>query len=92
MIVQNQNPLVIYDRYQGVKEMMPFAEGVSAKANDFDADGNCVETNYNKMMQIVKDAGYTGYVGIEYEGTNLPEVVGVKATHALLKRVARELA
>ncbi len=26
-----------YDRYQGVKEMMPFAKGVSGKTHDFDA-------------------------------------------------------
>ncbi|MBW3470022.1 sugar phosphate isomerase/epimerase family protein [Arthrospiribacter ruber] len=80
-----------YDRYQGVKEMMPFAKGVSAKANNFDAEGNCVETDFYKMMQIVKDAGYTGYVGIEYEGNDLSEVEGIKATKALLERVGMEI-
>lgn len=80
-----------YDRYQGVNEMMPYAKGVSAKTNNFDAQGNCVETDYNKMMQIVKDAGYTGYVGIEYEGNELSEVEGIKATKALLERVGMEI-
>lgn len=76
-----------YDRYKGVSEMMPFAKGVSAKTYDFDAEGNCIETDYERMLQIVKDAGYKGYIGIEYEGTNLSETEGIKATKALLERV-----
>ena len=62
-----------YDRYKGTAEMMPFAKGVSAKTHEFDAAGNCVETDYTKMLQIVKDAGYTGFIGIEYEGSKLTE-------------------
>ena len=54
-----------YDRYKGVEEMMPYAKGVSAKATGFDAEGNCTETDYMKMMAIVKAAGYSGHVGIE---------------------------
>lgn len=80
-----------YDRYQGVEEMMPFAKGVSAKTNNFDAQGNCVETDYNKMMRIVKDAGYRSYVGIEYEGNELSEVEGIKATKALLEKVGKDI-
>lgn len=78
-----------YDRYKGIAEMMPYAKGVSAKANEFDEQGNCVETDYNKMLKIVKDAGYTGYIGIEYEGSKLSEEEGIKATKALLERVGR---
>ncbi|WP_373494372.1 sugar phosphate isomerase/epimerase family protein [Aquiflexum sp.] len=76
-----------YDRYTGVAEMMPFAKGVSAKTYDFDENGNCIETDYEKMLSIVKDAGFTGHIGIEYEGSNLSEVEGIKATKALLERV-----
>ncbi len=76
-----------YDRYKGVEEMMPFAKGVSAKTYDFDEQGNCIDTDYVKMMAIVKAAGYTGHVGIEYEGDKLSEVEGIKATKALLERV-----
>ena len=50
-----------YDRYQGVKELMPYAKGVSAKTYDFDANGNVVETDYPKMMKIVKDSGLPGH-------------------------------
>lgn len=80
-----------YDRYQGVSEMMPFAKGVSAKAYKFDAQGNCVETDYTKMLTIVKAAGYTGHIGIEYEG-ELTEPDGIKAAKALLERVGASLA
>lgn len=76
-----------YDRYAGTEEMMPYAKGVSAKTNDFDASGNCVETDYNKMLKIVKKAGYTGYIGIEYEGSVLSEDEGILATKRLLERV-----
>ena len=76
-----------YDRYKGVSEMMPFAKGVSAKTLNFDADGNCVETDYVKMLAIVKQAGYTGYMGIEYEGSQLSEYEGIKATIRLLEKV-----
>ncbi len=80
-----------YDRYQGVKELMPYAKGVSAKANNFDAQGNCLETDYYRMLQIVKEAGYKGYIGIEYEGDELSENDGIQATLELLKRVGGEI-
>lgn len=75
-----------YDRYKGVAELMPYAKGVSAKTNDFDEKGNCVETDYDRIMKIVKDAGFKGYVGIEYEGTTLEEEEGIKKTKQLLER------
>ncbi|MBX3734323.1 MAG: sugar phosphate isomerase/epimerase [Verrucomicrobiae bacterium] len=81
-----------YDRYLGVEQLMPFARAVSAKSNDFDADGNCVETDYFRMMRIVLDAGYHGYVGIEYEGGTLSEHDGIVATQRLLERVRSTLA
>ncbi len=81
-----------YDRYQGVEELMPYAKAVSAKSNVFDDAGNEAETDYLRMMKIVLDAGYHGYVGIEYEGSELGEAEGIAATKALLERVRGELA
>ncbi len=80
-----------YDRYKGVQEMMPFAKGVSAKASGFDEQGNCVETDYRKMMKVVLAAGYRGYVGIEYSGGKLSEMDGIRATKKLLEKVHDEL-
>lgn len=81
----------VYNRYKGVLELMPYAKAVSAKSHDFDEHGNEKNTDYLRMMKIVMDAGYHGYVGIEYEGSGLSEVDGVKATNALLKRVREQL-
>jgi sugar phosphate isomerase/epimerase len=80
-----------YDRYKGVEEMMPYAKGVSAKSNDFDEQGNCVESDYSKLLPIVKAAGYRGYIGIEYEGSKLSEPEGIRATKALLERVGMQV-
>jgi len=76
-----------YDRYKGVTELMPYAKGVSAKSHDFDSEGYEIHTDYAKMLGIVKAAGYTGHIGIEYEGSKLGEIEGIKATKALLERV-----
>ncbi len=80
-----------YDRYKGVTELMPYAKAVSAKTYKFDEKGNCIETDYEKMMKIVKDAGFKGYVGIEFEG-DTPEEEGIRKTKALLERVGAALA
>ncbi len=76
-----------YDRYKGIAEMMPFAKGVSAKSHDFDDAGNETKTDYKRMMKIVLDAGYRGYVGIEYEGSKLSEPEGIRATKRLLEKI-----
>ena len=81
-----------YDRYRGVRELMPYAEAVSAKSHAFDDQGRETGTDYRRMMRIVLDAGYRGYVGIEYEGDALPEHDGIIATRDLLRRVREELA
>ena len=80
-----------YDRYKGVKELMPFAKAVSAKSHDFDDNGNEVHTDYHKMMKIVIDAGYRGYVGVEYEGERLSEEDGIKATRDLLIKIGQSI-
>ena len=76
-----------YDRYKGVAELMPFAKGASAKTYDFDEQGNCLETDYTKTLKIVKDSGFRGIIGIEYEGDKIGERDGIKRTKALLERV-----
>lgn len=81
-----------YDRYLGIEEIMPFAKGVSAKSHDFDEDGNETKTDYRKAIKLVLDAGYRGYVGVEYEGKVLSEHDGIIATRDLLIKVRGELA
>lgn len=80
-----------YDRYQGMEDLMPWAKGVSAKSNVFDEQGNEANMDYLRIMQIVKASGFKGYVGIEYEGSELSEDEGIRATKALLEKVFAEL-
>ena len=67
---------------------MPFAKAVSAKSHDFDENGNETRTDYIKMMKIVLSHGY-GFVGIEYEGREKPEMEGIKLTKQLLLKVRK---
>ncbi len=79
------------DKYKGIQLMMSAAKAVSAKSYDFDEAGNETTIDYVKMMQIVKDAGYTGFVGVEYEGSRLDDTTGIKATRDLLLKAAKEV-
>lgn len=76
-----------YDKYKGVEEMMPYAKAVSAKSYSFDAEGNETRVDYERMMDIVEEAGYSGFVGVEYEGSELSEEEGILATKKLLEKV-----
>ncbi len=80
-----------YDKYRGVKELLPYAKAVSAKAYDFDEKGMETTIDYKKMLSLVKLAGYKGYIGVEYEGEVLPEEEGIVKTRDLLLAVAKEI-
>jgi len=76
----------MYDRYLGVKELMPFAKGVSAKTYDFDVNGEQPKMDYKRLLGIVKDFGFKGYIGIEFEGNTQPEEEGIRKTKLLLEK------
>ncbi|NJB71665.1 sugar phosphate isomerase/epimerase [Saonia flava] len=81
----------MYDIYKGISELMPYAKGVSAKAYNFDKDGNETRMDYERILKIVKDAGYNGYIGVEYEGWDLGEEEGILATKELLLNAVTKL-
>lgn len=89
--INDENCNDTYDIYKGIHELMPYAKAVSAKSYDFDMNGNQPKIDYFKALQIVKDAGYSGFIGVEYEGNNLNEKEGILATKALLLKVAKEV-
>ena len=66
---------------------MPYAKAVSAKSRKFDDQGNESETDFVRMMGIVKKFDYHGYVGIEWEGGDPSEQEGVMATKRLLEKI-----
>ena len=86
-----------YDKYEGVTKLMPYAKGVSAKSMQFDTNGEEVSTNFSRMIKIISESNYKGYLTIEYEGammemmgnTNekfLSPNEGILATQNLLKK------
>ena len=75
-----------YDTYTGTMEIMPWAKGVSAKSYNFDENGNETKLDYQKLLQIVADAGFSGYVGTEYEGPLDDPKEGVALTKALVQK------
>ena len=80
-----------YDRYKGIQELMPFAKAVSAKSHAFDNYGDEIFSDYNRILKIVNESGYNGYIGIEYEGTELDELDGIQATKDLLNKVINSM-
>lgn len=82
-----------YDTYQGTKDLIPYAKGVSAKTFDFDEHGEETTFDYLRLFKIIKESGFNnGWVGIEYEGEHLPPAEGIMLTKKLLEIVRNELA
>ena len=75
------------DRYKAVEAMMPLAKAVSGKSYDFNEAGDETTIDFYRMMKIVLDAGYHGYVDVEYEGSRLSEDDGIIATRKLLEKI-----
>jgi sugar phosphate isomerase/epimerase len=80
-----------YDSYEGVREMMPYAKGVSVKPQGYDANGNSIEIDLARMMRIVLDAGYHGYCGIEH-GPEGRELEAIRELNEKLIQVRDQLA
>lgn len=76
-----------YDKYEGVRELMPYAKAVSAKSFAFDDQGRETGIDFERMMGIVLAAGYSGWVGVEYEGDKHSEAEGIRLTRDLLERI-----
>lgn len=76
-----------YDRYQGIEELMPYAQGVSAKSYAFDAEGNETTMDFPKILNIVRDSGFSGFIGVEFEGPDADPFPGMEATKTLIETV-----
>lgn len=83
---QGDTCLKSYDKYLGVSELLPNAGAVSAKSYDFDTMGNETTIDYKKMLAIVNASGYSGYIGVEYEGNRLSEEAGILSTKRLIEK------
>jgi len=81
----------VADKYVSVEMLMPFAKGVSAKSYDFGENGDETTIDFYRMLKIVVDSGYNGYVDIEYEGNRLSEDDGIIATKKLLEKIQQQM-
>ncbi len=88
---EHNNCVDAYDKYLGMEELLPFAKAVSAKSNVFDANGDEINIDYYRIMKLVKESGYTGYVGIEFEGNDVSEDKGIELTRDLLIKAGKKL-
>jgi sugar phosphate isomerase/epimerase len=77
-----------YDRYQGMIELLPYAKGVSAHSVSFDAEGNETKLDFKKLMQVVKESGFRGILGIEFSSKDISEYEGIRLTKRLLEKYA----
>ena len=77
------------DKYKGIEVLLTKAKAVSAKAYDFDENGNETTLDFPRIIQMVKNSGYTGYIGVEYEGDRLREKEGIIAIRDLLLKSAK---
>lgn len=80
-----------YDRYQGIAELMPFAKAVSAQTVEFDSNGQPKGADFRRLLKIVKDSGYRGYIEVEFSGEDIPEAEGIRASKRLLENLRNEL-
>jgi len=78
------------DYYEAVKIMMPYDKAVSAKSYAFNAAGDETKIDYYKMLRVIKNAGYKGYIGVEFEG-EADEEKGILATKNLLINAAKKI-
>jgi sugar phosphate isomerase/epimerase len=76
----------VYDRYKGIEEMLPYAKAVSAKAYDFDENGQQPLMDYKRLLALVKASGFSGYIGVEFEGNTQSEDSGIRNTISLIRK------
>lgn len=90
-IQKSKNCSNVYPPEEGIAEFLPFAKGVSAKSYAFDNEGFDTVIDYPKLLQLVKDSDFNGHIGIEFEGENMSEPEGIKATKTLIEKVWNHL-
>lgn len=71
--------------YDGTEAMLPYSQSISAKMHSFDEKGMQADFDYDKLAKIIVDSGYSGYIAIEWEGSRLKPIQGVKASQKLIK-------
>lgn len=89
----------LYNPYLGLREFMPWVkQAVSAKSYDWDTGAGKFYTenrqpgaemtlDFERLIKTVVTAGYSGFIGIEYEGHKHSEMDGIKRTKQALEEI-----
>jgi hydroxypyruvate isomerase len=72
--------------YKGTKAMLPHTVTVSCKMHSFDKNGNQPDFDYPRLMKMIQQSAYKGILAIEWEGSALEPVAGVKASKKLIEQ------
>ena len=72
--------------YKGTKAMLPHTVTVSCKMHSFDKNGNQPDFDYPRLMKMIEQSAYKGILAIEWEGSALEPVAGVKASKKLIEK------
>jgi sugar phosphate isomerase/epimerase len=72
-------------RVEGLKKLVPYTKLVHAKTYDFDENDEVAEYNFGDCLRIFQDAGYSGYISVEFEGEG-DQWEGVKRTIELIQK------
>ncbi len=72
--------------YKGTQAMLPHTVTISCKMHSFDKEGNQPDFNYNRLMKMIKGSKYKGILAIEWEGSALEPIPGVKASKKLIEK------
>jgi sugar phosphate isomerase/epimerase len=75
------------DPYRDMAAAAPYALNVQVKV-DVRVGGNSQPTDYKRVVQILRDAGYRGYLALEYEAREDPMAAIPRHIAALRKAIA----
>ena len=68
-----------------ILQVLRLQPALFAKSQNFDENGDETKIDYYKMMQILKDAGFSGHIGVEYENEEyMDPSEGIMATKNLV--------
>jgi sugar phosphate isomerase/epimerase len=73
------------DRYEALALLSRYAKHAHAKSFAFDEEGEETRFDFKRIIGILRDAGYNGYLSIEFEGQG-DQREGTRRTAELLRR------
>ena len=75
------------DKLENLKKVAPYSWAIHGKFLSFDENGESPEIDCRAAVQILKDAGYSNPLGIEYEGNTDDHEGVLKSKELLIKHL-----